>query len=174
MPFAVPRGKAVPQFIFSLKKSIRDNPVKWIKQQPLSGILKLFLYGRRDLIPNSVSPHIQLSYCKKTYEELWKVEYDIIHATCKSPLRTKDVVTSYCVRDWQLFSGEFHPKRPIGKSFHTASMSYSDEAINYLRRQKGKVICLNDSEDETEFELHKKMIVDEFERIFPQKSSFEL
>lgn len=159
---------------FSLKKSIRANLRKWIKGQSLGGLMKLALYGRRDLIPNSISPHIQLSFKKSTYETLWEKEYDKIHATCMSKLRSKDVVTSYCVRDWQIFSGEFYSKKPIGKSFHTASMSYSDEALNYLKKQKGKIICLNDSEDETDFETHKKQIIDEFEKLFPEKSSFEL
>ena len=159
---------------FSLKQSIRNNPYKWIKGQSLGGLFKLLLYGRKDFIPNSNSPHIQLSYTKKAYEALWEKEYDAIHNTCLQKLRTKDVVTSYCVRDWQIFSGEFHPKKPIGKSFHTASLSYSDEAINYLKKQKGKVICLNDSENETDFEAHKKLIIDQFEKLFPEKSSFEL
>ena len=38
---------------------------------------------------------------------------------------------------------------------------YSDEAINYLRKQKGKVICLNDTEDETDFELHQVLKYEE-------------
>ena len=98
----------------------------------------------------------------------------MIHQTCQNRLRTKNDVTSYCVRDWQLLSGEFYPKKPIGKLFHTASMSYSDEAINYLKHQKGKTVCLNDSEEEKDFELHKKQLIDEFEKIVPEKSSFEL
>ncbi len=159
---------------FSLKNSVRANLKKWIKGQSMGGLLKLALYGNRDLIPNSISPHIQLSFKKSTYETLWELEYEKIHSTCLSKLRSKEVVTSYCVRDWQIFSGEFHPKKPIGKSFHTSSISYSDEAINYLKKQKGKIICLNDSEDETDFELHKRMILEEFEKLFPEKSSFEL
>lgn len=159
---------------FSLRKSIRENPGKWIRHQSLGGLLKLLLYGRRDSIPNNISPHIQLSFLKETYEKLWEVEYEKIHQTCCSKLRTKDVVTSYCVRDWQIFSGNFYPKRPIGKNFHTVSMKYSDEAINYLRKQKGKVICLNDTEDELDFEQHKQMICEAFKRLFPEKSTFEL
>ena len=159
---------------FSLKKSIRKNPKKWIKSQPLSGLLKLLLYGNRDLVPYSMSPHIQLSFKKKTYETLWKEEYELIHSTCISKVRNKDIVTSYCVRDWQIFSGEFYPKKPIGKNFHTATLAHSNEAVEYLRKQKGKVVCLNDSEDENDFELHKQMIINEFEKLFPEKSSFEL
>jgi len=159
---------------FSLKKSIQENPWKWIKGQSMSGLVKLLLYGRKDLIPNNVSPHIQLSFLKMTYEELWQEEYEVIHKSCCSKLRTKEAVTSYCVRDWQIFSGNFYPKRPIGRSFHTASMTDSNEAIEYLRGQKGKVICLNDSEDEQEFESHKLIILNAFEKLLPEKSSFEL
>ena len=159
---------------FSLKRSIRMNRKKWIKGQSLGGLFKLLLYGRKDLIPNSNSWHIQISYNKKTFETLWEKEPTVIHETCKNRLRTKNDVTSWCVRDWQLFSGEFYPKKPIGKLFHTASMSHSDEAIEYLRKQKGKVICLNDSEDEVDFEKHKNMILQEFEKLLPEKSSFEL
>lgn len=159
---------------FSLRRSILENPRKWIKKQSPSGILKLFLYGRRHQIPNSISPHIQQSFLKESYEALWKLEYDLIHKTCSSKLRTKEVITSYCVRDWQIFTGNFHPKRPIGKNFHTASMKYSNEAIEYLRKQKGKIVCLNDTEDEQDFEQHKQLIIETFEKLFPEKSAFEL
>ncbi len=159
---------------FSLKKSIRENPGKWIRQQPVSGLLKLLLYGRRDLIPNSVDPHIQHAFLKETYHTLWEKEHEIIHKTCSSKLRTKDMVTSYCVRDWQIFSGNFHPRKPIGKNFHTATMAYNDAAIEYLRHQKGKTVCLNDTEDEQDFAQHKAMIIDAFEKLLPKKSSFEL
>lgn len=158
---------------FSLKQSILRNPAKWIKAQPVSGILKLLLYGRRDLIPNSVSRHIHTPFIKKTFETLWEKEYDVIHNTCLHKQRTKEDVSAYCMRDWQIFSGEFCPKKPIGKLFHTASMSYSEEAMDYFKGQKGKVICLNDSEDEKDFEKHKKMILDVFEKLLPEKSSFE-
>lgn len=159
---------------FSLKKSIRENPKKWIRGQSLAGLLKLLIYGRRDLIPNSVNPHIQHSFLKSTYEELWEKEYEIIHKTCCSKLRTKDVVTSYCVRDWQIFSGNFYPKKLIGRNFHTATMTYDNAAIEYLRRQKGKTVCLNDTEDEQDFAQHKEMLIDAFEKLLPEKSSFEL
>jgi len=159
---------------FSLKESIRKNPMKWIKNQPISGLIKLLLYGRKDLIPYSGTYHIQTSFNKKTFSILWEKEGDLIDEVCRNRLRTKQDITSYCVRDWQLFSGEFYPKKIIGKSFHTATMDYSNEAINYLNKQKGKVICLNDSEDEINFEEHKRIIIEAFEKLFPEKSSFEL
>ena len=159
---------------FSLREAISQNPMKWIKVQPIKGLLKLMIYGRNDWVQNSVSRHIHISLNKKTFETLWDKEYDVINNTCLHKQRTKEDVSVWCVRDWQLFSGEFYPEKSIGKLFHTATMSYSNEAMEYFSKQKGKVICLNDSEDETDFELHKKMILDVFEKLLPEKSSFEL
>ena len=159
---------------FCLNKCICNNPEKWIMHQPFTGLIKLLLYGRQAFIPNSVSHHIHMSLLKETFALVKKREEELIHRTCLNKCRTKEDVSIYCVRDWQIFSGNFHPKKPIGKIFHTASMSHSNEAINYLRRQKGKVICLNDSEDEQDFEQHKQMIIAAFEKLLPEKSAFEL
>ena len=105
---------------------------------------------------------------------LWEKEHEAIHETCQHKYRTKDDVSHWCVQDWHLLTGMFHPAKPIGKSFSTASMEDNDELIQYLRKQKGKVICLNDTEKEENFEQHKQMIITEFERLFPEKSAFEL
>lgn len=158
---------------FVLKEVIKKHGRKWFKAQPLSAVVKLLLYGGRARMPGSMNPHIHQTYQKKYFEILWELEYERIHETCGHRLRSPMDVTPYCVRDWQLFSGDFYGKKPIGQMFHTASMSHSHEAIEYLRTQKGKVICLNDGEEETDFEQHKQIIIEAFERILPQKSSFE-
>ena len=159
---------------FSFREALTQNWKKWVAKQSVSGLIKLLWYGRRDCLSASVNAHIHNSYKKESFRILWEREYDAVHRTCQSRQRERTNVTSWCIRDWQLLSGDFYVNKPIGKLFHTATMRYSDEAIQYLRKQKGKVICLNDTEDEKDFELHKKMIVDEFEKIFPEKSSFEL
>lgn len=158
---------------FVFRKVIKTHWRKWGKDQPLVGILKLLLYGLRTRMPGIRNPHIHQSFQKKYFEILWEREYEWIHETCGHRLRTPTDITPYCVRDWQLFSGDFYPKKPMGRKFHTASMSHSDEAMEYLRKQKGKVICLNDGEKEMNFEQHKQMIIEAFERIWPKKSSFE-
>ena len=159
---------------FSLRDSIAKDPIKWIKGQKLSGLLKLLLYGRRSLIPNSVNHHIQVPLTKRSFRKLWEVEHDLLHQTCITPLRTADDISIYCVRDWQIFSGEKRKKKYIGKYFSTAELSYSNKSLEYLKKQKGKAICLNDSEDEQEFESHKQMVLEAFENLFPEKSAFEL
>lgn len=158
---------------FSLRNSIKRHPMKWIKGQGMGGLIKLPLYGRRDYIPNSVSRHIHFCLKKSTFETLWKEEYDVIHNTCLNRQRTKEDVSIYCVRDWQLFSGKFAAHHTKGKLFHTTCLSDDDRAIQYMLRQKGKVICLNDTENEDRFEEHKMMVLKAFETLLPEKSSFE-
>ena len=159
---------------FSLKESFKNNKIQWIKHQSVFQLLKMAFYLRNRLIPNSVSWHIHANFNKKTFETLWNEEYELIDKTCRNKLRTKEDLTSYCVRDWQLFSGEFYPKKPIGKVFATASLDYSGELVDYIKKQKGKIVCVNDTEDETNFEEHKRLINEALESILPEKSSFEL
>ena len=159
---------------FFAKDAIRKNRKKWIAKQSPVGLLKVFLYGRKQILPGCDSWHIHTNFRKSTFQKLWDAEHDVIHNTCCNKLRTREDVTSYCVRNWQLMSGDFHPQKPIGKTFQTASLSHNNEAIDYLKNQKGKVICLNDTEDETDFSAHKQSILDAFEKLLPEKSAFEL
>lgn len=159
---------------FSLKNSIWANRRKWLRHQSPKALLKNMILGRKDLISNIEHRHTHTAYRKSMFQTLWEEEYTAIHETCRHKQRTKNDVSHWCVRDWQLLTGMFHPAKPIGKSFHTVSMNSSNAAIEYLRKQKGKVICLNDTEREENFELHKQMIIAEFEKLFPEKSAFEL
>lgn len=159
---------------FSLRKFILENPLKAIKSQSLGGIFKLIIYGRRAPIPNSIGNHIHFPLKKSTFKTLWEKEYEKIDSTCLNKFRNKEDISINCVRDWQIFSNEYHPKKAMGKCFHTATMDHGNEAINHLKSRKDKIICLNDTENELNFQIHKQMIVDEFEKIFPDKSAFEL
>ena len=49
-----------------------------------------------------------------------------------------------------------------------------DEAIKAIIKQKYKIICLNDSNNIKNFEDKKQKINDAFNKILPDKSSFEI
>lgn len=158
---------------FSLKDSIRRNLAKWIRHQPLKNIVKTAYYGRHDQIPGLTSLHIHCSYKKSTFETLWKVAPERLHAACMDKLRTKRSMSHWCVRDWQILSGDFMPQKPLGAAFPSADMEGRRGAAAYVRKQKGKVVCVNDSETEMDFLRHKQMLIDAFETILPEKCGFE-
>ena len=159
---------------FSFKDSVKQNLGKWIKKNSPMDIMKLLVYCRNPHVPFIKSYHLHISYLKKTFEEMWEKEPEALHDTCTHKFRTKQDLTTWCVRDWQLLSGNFHPAKPIGKMFHTWGMKYDDSLLTYLKGKKGKVICLNDSDGEDEFEAHKEALYKAMNQLFPEKSAFEI
>ena len=158
---------------FSLNKSIRENPRKWLMHQDLKNLLKVLWYGRHDPIPGLHEYHVHIPFRKESFQVLWDQEGEWIQQTCMHKLRTKEDITTWCVRDWRLLSGDFFPRKPCGKVFSLADIETSG-GLEYMRKQKGKVICVNDTEHETDYHKHKQMIREIFEEILPEKSTFEL
>ena len=159
---------------FSVKNSFKQNPLKWLQAQKPGQLFKILMCHSSGLFLRVHNWHIQISYKKEFFQKLWDEEYEAIHNTCKNKVRTAEDVTSWCVREWQVLSNNFKFKKPIGKYFATSNISQNNEAINYITKQKGKTVCLNDTELEKNFEQHKQMIVDAFEKLFPEKSFFEM
>lgn len=159
-------------FVFT--KSIKKNLMPWLKAQRLRTILGYVISGKKYITPILMDWHTHCSYNKSTYKELWDCEYDAIHNTCLHKIRSTDDVSDWCIRYWQIYSNNFSLRKPIGKYFSISSLDENGKILECLRKQKAKVICLNDTEDATDFYKYKKLIVGEFERLLPEKSSFEL
>ena len=137
-------------------------------------MLKLFLYGRKPFIYGMRDYHIHRPLKKSTYELLWDKEYEALNKTSSNKLRQKDDVSVVALRNWQMLSGKFSPARPIGRLYHTETLFTSNDAIKSITSGKCKVVCINDTDNETDFEKHRQMVVDAFEQILPDKSQFEL
>lgn len=159
---------------FSLRDSIKANFKKWIGCRPISEWLKLLLYGRKRYLVGLDAKHIHICVNKNTLNTVWKKEYETLDLACRNKKRSRFDISIWAIRDWQILSGEFYPKKPSGKLFHLDSLKHCDEAIHYLRNQKGKVVCLNDTENVDDFELRQKKILEEFEKLMPEKSAFEI
>lgn len=155
---------------FSFRECVRRDIKKWLKHQSLSGLMRLVLFGMHSDFPGFANSHIGQCFKKSTIQTLWECEYEWIDATCRNKIRTKDDLTPWSVTNWQIMTGDFHPQKPIGKYFTLQK----GHAIDYVRKQRGKVICINDTDAEQDFENHKQMLVEAFETVFFEKSSFEL
>ena len=113
---------------------------------------------------------------KKTFNEIWDREPNLFWDTCTHRFRNKTDYTQWSMRNWQLASGKFVP-RPvgIGREFTIGTGDCSvEECIRYMRKKHGKMICMNDGEmTSEEFERAKQLILNEFEYMFPEISSYE-
>lgn len=117
-------------------------------------------------------PHLPVSLKKSQIEELWKIEEEALVNTSRNKFRRVTDINQYLVRYFQLLKGEFHPRRHgIGKMFNMNDNI--DKMVKAIKKQKYKMICINDSDEKFDFDKRKTRIIDAFEYILPEKSSFE-
>lgn len=93
--------------------------------------------------------------------------------TSASKFRNIADVTSWLFRYWQLAKGDFFPLNVQKDSAYiTISDDTLDSIIETIESQKKKIICMNDGEVSS-FEAAKEQINAAFNKILPEKSSFE-
>lgn len=161
---------------FDMHMTILRNWKKWFN--PIYGTAMLrTLY----LLPCKVFPeirqfHLPNSFLKTTFEDVWNKEPELFYETCTHRFRNRVDYTQWSMRNWQIASGNFMP-RPvsIGKEFTVGNKSKTiEQCIKYIRKSKGKMICINDGEmNDKEFNKAKNQLLNEFERLLPERSSYE-
>ncbi len=120
-----------------------------------------------------LTPHFARPYLKSVYEEVWKIEGEELDRVCRNRFRDSTDLNIYIFRLWNLLKGNFVPGNifKMGKMIPVAEDS--QEIIRLIEDQRYKLICLNDECGEKNFETVKAKIIDSFDGIFPEKSSFE-
>ncbi|TDE68810.1 capsule biosynthesis protein CapG [Streptococcus sp. KCJ4932] len=153
-------------------KDIRKNK-KWFSPKYGKYLLRTLLFSRGAAINGIYEPHNSLSLMKSTFEELWEKEGDVLDATCRSKFREKHNVNPWLLRDWQLMTGRFIPKKTGSTSYNTLPRDLN-KIIEVLQHpKKVKCICINDSVRITDFDQMKAKVNQAFEELFPEKSNFE-
>ena len=92
---------------------------------------------------------------------------------CSHPFRHREDVSQYVLREYQKLSGEFVPENVQKICGYYDAKQTNDRLVRSILRQKKKIICINDSNHEIDFEKVKKEINQAFEQVFSEKSSFE-
>ena len=118
------------------------------------------------------NPHICQSFLKSSFRKFWELEPEIADKTCTFKFRDKECTTQYAVRFLQLLDGNFVPRKSsFGHYFEITNNN--KKIVKTIKNQKYKCVCLNDSDSNVQFEKAKNEIIEAFERILPNKSSFE-
>ncbi|MCI9307162.1 MAG: glycosyl transferase [Lachnospiraceae bacterium] len=118
-------------------------------------------------------PHMAVALKKSTLAHLWEVEPDTLDAASRNRFRGQSDVNQFLIRYWQLCTGEFLPRKTLGKSVLITKNNYREIAEN-IRRQKWQMVSLNEDCSPEEFEIIKKEINGALEQLLPDKSTFEL
>lgn len=159
---------------YNKRKVILSNPFKYINykygiKKNLQTIKTTVTYSKFKGINNE---HVAQPFLKSYFYKVWNLEPILSDSTCSHRFRNKEDITQYLIRYFQLMDGNFYPKNPrFGKYFSVKEDN--SELINYIVNQKCKMICINDSDTNIDFEKCKEEINNAFEKILFEKSSFE-
>lgn len=116
-------------------------------------------------------PHHCNSYLKSTFKTVWEKEYNILNESSMHKFRNPDDVNQYIFKYWQYCTNAFSPKKNQKKLITTKSTT---DTICKIIEQKNKFLCINDvASTSDEFEIQKNAVIKSFEKILPEKSSFE-
>lgn len=115
--------------------------------------------------------HLPQAYLKKTLEEVWEADEQLLHETCTHRFRDERDISQYVFKYWQLLSGEFKPynKRKFGKPFQAGAQT--ELIVQAIQSQRYKAICINDSMV-ADFDKTKQQINQAFQDIFAGKIKF--
>ena len=117
--------------------------------------------------------HIPLPLKKSTMDMVWEKEKDRLLKTQFRRFRSNDDNNIYLFRYWQLLSGEFVPTS-MKKNKNYNLQNDNSEFFNEILNKKYNLVCLNDANDDLEFEKVKTELKEMFEKLLPEKSKFEL
>lgn len=158
---------------FNKKEVIKKNPLKWIRLQYGTNLLgTLLLQPWHNFIGFKIS-HMPTSLKKSTMVKLWELEEEKLTQTCMNKFRTKTDVNQYVFEYWQVASGKFYPrKKKSFKYFDAANLP--ENFLKIMKNRKYKMVCINDSSSNVDFELCKKTINDGFFQNLSEKSLFEM
>lgn len=158
---------------FNKKQVIRQNKLKWFN--PVYGIegLKNLYLSPFSHFTGFFDPHMPNSFLKSTLLEVYEKCEPAFLKTFSHPVRNRDDINQWLFRYWQFATGKFVPGKPNRGAF--LSIGEDDETIRQvIQNQSAPIICVSDDKVDVDYEKEKQFLIDCFEAILPEKSSFEI
>ena len=157
---------------FDKEEFVKSNKDKIInKKYGIKNIYNLKSMKNKSFL-DLYSAHLNQNLLKSTFNTLWLKEYSLLDKASKNKFRSNSDIGQMLMRYYNLLSGNFNPKKPLGKYFEISNNNKN--IINAIKSQKYKMICINDAKDDIDFEKSKNEINSALESVLNKKSSFEI
>ena len=163
---------------FNLKQSIWKNRKKWFSISQLGIREALGNYIRYKVNKTffiSGFEHIANPHLKSTLQEVWNKCPSIMDTTSGERFRADNKLNPWMLIAWNLAKGCFYPVRTgkRGVDVHVNTQQI-DMICDMIRQQSVFQLCINDTNDNDNWEYCNNEIRKAFEAILPEKSSFEI
>lgn len=159
-------------------RSIWKNREKWFNVRALGfhRALRNFLcYLANKSLPVGNYDHLATPNLKSSIVNIWENCFSELDHATSFKFRSDEQVNQWVFCAWNQALGKFYPCRPnaMGRRIHLSpqNVNWISDVIN---GQSMPEVCLNDTDLNTEPEKCAELIVEAFNQILPNKSSFEL
>lgn len=116
--------------------------------------------------------HAPAAYLAETFRQVWDAEPGLLDRTCTDKFRSHSNVNQWVCLWWQVASGQFSPY-VVDNLVSGISGRTIDTLCACIEKQQHAMLCLNDPEEDVDFETLSQRLKASFEAILPGKSSFE-
>lgn len=175
MPFIKLNCVTILNGHFDKKEQMRKHLGKWINlAYGWNALRNLIFYGQHRF-KGFANNHLAFSFLKSEYEDIWDKEFESLDETSRHKFRSKLDLDNWLIRYWQLVRGNFYPigRHVKGKVYEVYNgVAQNQELFDIIEQQRMPMICINDN-DNVDFEPMKERIKQAFNKILPEKSSFE-
>ncbi len=158
---------------FSKRELIKHHLFKYLNPKYGKRNKHNLMTVRNPLYQEIENMHMPNPLLKSTIEEIWKEEYKVLHETSKNKFRTVLDVNQYLFSGWNIAKGNFYPSANIGKAY-LLNAGNLEACADDIKNGKHRLICVNDTQNITDFESAKNIITEAFEMRYPDKSEFEI
>ena len=161
---------------FSYIKSFLKHPFKYVNfRYPLKNNIKnIVKLENVNTFPGFREHHMPLPFLKSTFVEGWEQYGDILDDSCKNRFRTAVDLSHLLFRYRQLAQGKFCPVSPGSRGKYFSISNENSQLIDEIRGKKHKMLCINDTPKDVDFDKVTAEIVSAYEQKLPRKSGFEI
>ena len=160
---------------FAFNKQFRQNIWKWLNfRYGIHGLRSLFFMPFIEFT-GAKNSHVANAFLKSTFCEVWDKCKEELDKSCHQKYRSIFDFNQWLFKYWQIVKGTFYPQ------WINYGAAYSIDNTNRLEddliRHRHKLICLQDCEgigDANKLQKIQDDTLGTFQKVFPEKSSFEL
>lgn len=175
MPHIALNNTSIINKHFNYRHVVKKNFTKWFHlSYGISNLIRSALLLPYPNFTGFLNPHIPVAFNKSTFVEVWEKEPQLLNEVSSHKFRHMSDINQYLMRNWQLVSGRFYPTNIMRYSRYFDINEHNINDITFaIENQKYNLLCLNDTSKD-DIEPFKEVINKSFEKVLPEKSSFEL
>jgi len=157
---------------FNLFSCMCKHPLIWFNCR-YKGFLKLtFNAIKQRKIISLLDTHAPQPYIKSIINRVWSKHYSALNVTLGHRFRSGEDISHWLFRYWQIAEGNINPCNIFSKTkVFYGFTSRENEVADAILSKRYSVVILNDNNDEVLDGIGH--IVETFDSILPDKSSFE-